>query len=120
MKKSIFAVVFLFSVSVLAFLGPREAAEGQVKKKPDKVPMPITGTPSGRVIPLPTTVPQFNKSSALDLHLFDDLKKPLGGSRFQDRRHFHLSGRFEPYGFFTEGAFRDAVHCPQDVPSAHV
>ena len=81
MKKSILAVMFLFSVSVLAFLGPREEAEGQVKKKPDKVPMPITGTPSGRVIPLPTTVPQFNKSSALDLHLFDDLKKPLGGSQ---------------------------------------
>ena len=74
MKKSTLAFVFLFSVSVLAFLGPREEAEGQVKKKPDKLPMPVTGTPSGRVIPLPTTAPQFKKNSAIDLHLFDDLK----------------------------------------------
>jgi hypothetical protein len=93
-------------MSVLAFLGPREEAEGQVKKKPDKAPMPITGTPSGRIIPSPMPVPLGKNVFPTELHSLDDLKKPVGGA----------------HGTKTDGVFnfpnvsKQAVFSPQALP----
>jgi hypothetical protein len=72
MKKSLLA--FLFSVSVLAVLGPRDEAEGQVGKKP-MPKQPVHGTPS--VLPVfPSGQPGKNTIPA-DLQLPDNLQHPL-------------------------------------------
>jgi hypothetical protein len=76
MKQSILAFLFLFSVSVLAVLGPREKAEGGGKKGSPRTSKPVYGTPSANPH-IPSVHQGLPVTSGPDFHLPANLGGPI-------------------------------------------